>query len=249
VIGKPDSSAELLDFCVELARAAADLVQSHFRGRLKAERKPDGTWVTAADRAAETFMRERILASYPSDEVLGEEFGTSAGSPSRRWIIDPIDGTFSFVHGVPLYGVLVGIEIEGVASVGVAHFPALGDTIAAARGLGCRLNGELVRTSQTKRLADALVVTNDPFAAENLVRSAGSFRGWGDCYGYLLVASGRADIAFDPVMQIWDCAALAPIVEEAGGTFTDWKGTPTIRGGNGIATNGPLFHEAIERLR
>jgi histidinol-phosphatase len=249
VIGKIDSSAELLDFSVELARAAGELVQSRFRGPLSPERKPDGTWVTAADRAAETFMRERILARYRNDEVLGEEFGASAGMADRRWIIDPIDGTFSFVHGVPLFGVLIGIEVEGVASVGVAHFPALGETLAAARGLGCRLNGELVRASQTKRLADALVVTNDPFAAEKLVRSAGSLRGWGDCYGYLLVASGRADIALDPVMQVWDCAALAPIIEETGGTFTDWKGTRTIRGGNGIATNGPLFNEAIELLR
>lgn len=246
--GKIASFAELLDFSVGLAQRAGALVQSNFRGPVAPERKADGTWVTAADRSAETFMRERILASFPDDEVLGEEFGASAGSPNRRWIVDPIDGTFSFVHGVPLFGVLIGIEIEGVASVGVAHYPALGDTLAAARGLGCRLNGERVRTSQTKRLANALVVTNDPFASEKLVRSAGSFRGWGDCYGYLLVASGRADIALDPVMQVWDCAALAPIVEEAGGTFTDWNGTRTIRGGNGVATNGLLFDEAIGLL-
>jgi histidinol-phosphatase len=241
--------AGLLDFSIDLAVRAGEIVLPHFLERAAPERKPDGSFVTAADRAAETFMRERIAQAYPDDAILGEEFGATQGSSGRRWILDPIDGTFSFVHGVPLFGVLIGVEYDGCPNVGVAHFPALGDTIAAARGHGCRLNGASVRVSRAAaRLADALVVSNDPAAADDLIRGARKFRGWGDCYGYMLVASGRADVAFDPVVSEWDCAALAPIVEEAGGTFTDWRGERTTRGGNAVATNGALFDEVIEAL-
>jgi histidinol phosphatase-like enzyme (inositol monophosphatase family) len=238
-----------LTFAIGLAREAGELVLPYFRAGAAPDRKGDGTYVTAADKAAETLVRERISRRFPNDAILGEEHGEQAGSSGRRWIVDPIDGTFSFVAGVPLFGVLVALEIDGVPSVGVAHFPALGETLDAACGMGCRRNGAPVRTRPTARLADALVSGNEPFAAAALVHSAASYRGWGDCYGYALVACGRADVAFDPVTAIWDCAALLPIIEEAGGTFTDWSGKRTIDGGNAVATNGPLFDEVIAALR
>ena len=240
--------AGLLDFSINAAAGAGKIVLRSFRQSVEPERKPDGTYVTAADRAAETYLRDRIRAAYPRDEIIGEEFGVSPGESHVRWIIDPIDGTFSFVHGVPLFGVLIGVEVDGVAAVGVAHFPAIEETIEAARGLGCRRNGKVARVSKTARLDEALVVASEPRSADRLVRRARHIRGWSDCYGYMLVASGVADVTFDPVAKEWDCAALMPIVEEAGGTFTDWRGVRTIRGGSAVATNGLLHDEVISML-
>jgi histidinol-phosphatase len=249
---------ELLEFADRLARAAGAIALSHFGKDISRERKRDGTIVTAADREAEQYMRRRIAERYPSDGIIGEEFGIRQGTSNRRWVIDPIDGTFSYARGVPLFGVLVGVEISGTPSVGVAHMPALDETAAAAVGLGCSWNGTRAMTSKIGTLGDALIVCGDFYAShtlgfgeavERIQAAAGGRRGWGDCYGHILVATGRADVALDPVMSIWDCAALAPIVEEAGGTFTDWRGRRTIQGGNAIATNGPLFDDVMALVR
>lgn len=248
---------ELLNFAVELAREAGAIALSYFGKNPKSERKHDGTIVTVADREAEQLLRRRIQDRYPRDGVLGEEFGALEGSSGRRWIIDPIDGTFSFALGVPLFGVLVGLEIDSDPALGVAFLPALDELVAAARGLGCTRNGERVRTSATASLGDALIVCGDFYrahrhglgiAAQRLQERAKERRGWGDCYGHVLVATGRADVALDPIMSVWDCAALAPIVEEAGGTFTDWRGRRTIDGGNAISTNGILFDEVMNTI-
>ncbi len=249
---------ELLDFGVEIARGAGEITLRYFRRKFDARRKADRSFVTQADVEAEAFLRRAIRERYPEDAILGEEEGASEGTSGRRWIVDPIDGTFSFVHGVPFYGVLVGLEIEGEPIVGVIHMPALGETVYAARGAGCFLNGEPVRVRETRELGEALVLATDfgscgrygfGRAAEELQRRAGQRRTWGDCYGYLLVAAGRADVMLDPVMNVWDCAALLPVVEEAGGTFTDWRGERTIHGGNAIATNGLLFEEVMSIVR
>ncbi len=256
--GSSTELEELLEFADRLARAAGAIALSHFGKNISRERKRDGTIVTAADREAEQHMRRRIAERYPSDGIVGEEFGIRQGASNRRWVIDPIDGTFSYARGVPLFGVLVGVEIDGIPSVGVAHMPALDETAAAASGLGCSWNGVAARTSQVATLGDALVVCGDFYAAnafgfgdavERIQATARQRRGWGDCYGHILVATGRAEVALDPVMSIWDCAALAPIVEEAGGTFTDWHGRHTISGGNAIATNGPLFDDVMALVR
>lgn len=242
----------LLDFAVHIARGAGDITLRHFRREVGTYRKPNDTFVTEADYEAERFIRQEIEKSYPQDAILGEEEGLRAGSTGRRWIVDPIDGTYSFVHGVPFYGVLVGLEIDDEPTVGVCNVPALGELVCAARGLGCFWNGKPARTSQTASLAEALVLATDfghcarygfGEAAEELQRRAAERRTWGDCYGYVLVATGRADVMLDAVMNVWDCAALLPIIEEAGGTFTDWRGRRTINGGNAIATNGLLFEE------
>ena len=252
------SVEEFLDFALTLAHDAGAIALSYFGKDIQRERKRDGSVVTIADREAEQLMRLRITERYPNDGIVGEEFGVSEGTSGRRWIIDPIDGTFSFTHGVPLFGVLVGVEIGGRAAVGVAHMPALSETVGAASGLGCRWNGVRAQTSQVATLGDALVVCGDFYAhhahrfgpaAERIQAAARERRGWGDCYGHILVATGRADVALDPVMSIWDCAALAPILEEAGGTFTDWRGIRTIDGGNAISTNGPLFNDVIKLVR
>lgn len=245
---------ELMDFATTLARGAGEITLRYFRRSFTTDRKADGSFVTIADREAERFLRTEITRSFPDDAILGEEEGARAGTSGRRWIIDPIDGTYSFVHGVPFYGVLIGIEVEDNPSVGVVNIPALGELIAAARGHGCFWNGERACVSTTSMLEQSLLLATDfgtcrnygfGAAADELQRRAGARRTWGDCYGHVLVATGRADCMLDPVMNVWDCAPLLPIVEEAGGTFTDWRGQRTIKGGNALSTNGLLFQPVI----
>jgi len=237
---------ELLEFAVEIARGAGEITLQYFRKQPETSRKSDGSFVTIADRQAESYLRRRIGERFPEDGILGEEEGESRGKSGRRWILDPIDGTFAFVHGVPLYGVLIAVEIEGEMRVGVVNMPALGELVSAAKGLGCFLNGEPARVSATAQLKDALLLsTSFVGATEMLEARARVSRTWGDCYGYVLVATGRADVMLDPVMNLWDCAPLLPILEEAGGTFTDWRGVRTADGGNAIATNGVLFEEVM----
>jgi histidinol phosphatase-like enzyme (inositol monophosphatase family) len=248
----------LLDFAVRLAREAGDITQRHFKGSVAAEKKADNSFVTIADRAAERFLRASIEQSFPDDGILGEEEAEKIGTTQRRWIIDPVDGTYSFVHEVPLYAVLIGLEIEGESVLGAVNLPALNELVYAARGLGCFLNGATARVSATRSLSEALLLATDfgtaaqygfgP-AAEKLQRQVSARRTWGDAYGHVLVATGRADIMLDPVMNVWDCAALLPVLEEAGGTFTDWRGERTIRGGNAISTNGLLFDDVMETTR
>jgi histidinol phosphatase-like enzyme (inositol monophosphatase family) len=245
---------ELLDFGVSAARAAGEITLRYFRKKFETRLKGKDNYVTQADVEAEEFLRRKISERFPDDAIIGEEGGESAGSSGRRWIIDPIDGTYSFVHGVPFYGVLIGIEIEGEPAVGVINIPALGEIVYAAKGLGCFWNGERASVSQTSRLEDALLLSTDfgscerygfGAAAEELQRRAAMRRTWGDCYGYVLVATGRADVMLDPAMNVWDCAALLPVLEESGGTFSDWRGRRTIHSGNAVATNGLLFREVI----
>jgi histidinol phosphatase-like enzyme (inositol monophosphatase family) len=213
-----------------------------------------------ADRETEIFLRTAILGHYPTHAVLGEEDGISGNEDADwRWILDPIDGTRSFVRGVPLYGVMIGLEHAGQPVLGVVNVPAVNEIFYAARGLGCWWNGRPCRVSQVPTLGAGLLLSTaatDRYrkydrldAYERLVAAAGMFRTWGDCYGYMLVATGRAEAMVDPAMSIWDAAALLPILQEAGGTFTDWQGTATIDGGEGIATNGLVREEVFRLLR
>lgn len=247
-----------LDFAVELAHEAGEITLAYFRRNrdlLVVDRKADGSFVTTADRETEAHLRARITERYPTDAILGEEEGERAGMSSQRWIIDPIDGTYSFVHGVPLWGVLIGVELNGQPALGVVNLPALDEVVYARRGGGCFWNGKPISVSKTTTLKDALVLSTDfgtcerygfGAACDELQRRAHTRRTWGDCYGHILVATGRADVMLDPVMNVWDCAALAPIVEVAGGTFTDWKGVATILSGNAISTNKILLAEIME---
>jgi len=246
---------ELLEFAVEISRGAGAITLQYFLKQPETSRKSDGSYVTIADREAEQYLRLQIMEQFPDDGILGEEEGEFHGKSGRRWILDPIDGTFAFVHGVPFYGVLIALEIEGELSVGVVNIPVLGEIVSAAKGTGCFLNGEPARVSTTAELRDALVLSTSFLACEHygfgrevrlLQARARTSRTWGDCYGYVLVATGRADVMLDPVMNLWDCAALLPIMREAGGTFTDWRGVTTASGGNAIATNGLLFDEVMK---
>ena len=250
-----DNLQELLDFGVSAAREAGEITLRYFKREFETRLKGKDNFVTQADVEAEAFLRRKINVRFPGDAIIGEEEGESAGSTGRRWILDPIDGTYSFVHGVPFYGVLLGVEVDGEPAVGVINLPALNEIVYAARGLGCFWNGVPARVSQTEKLEDALLLSTDfgscarygfGAAADKLQRRASMRRTWGDCYGYALVATGRADVMLDPALNVWDCAALLPVLEEAGGTFTDWEGRRSIHSGNGIATNGALFREVLQ---
>jgi histidinol-phosphatase len=248
----------LLDFAVEAAWQAGKITLEYFQAGTAVERKADASPVTLADRRAEERLRECIQQMFPTHGILGEEYGETLGSSPHRWILDPLDGTRSFVQGVPLYGVMMGLEYDGRAVLGVVHFPALGDTVYAAKGEGCYWNGRRAHVSSVARLEDAVVLATDVRTLyeqgrgpmfETLQTTTRLQRTWGDCYGHILVATGRAEIMLDPILNIWDCAALQPILEEAGGTFTDWSGTATHTGGNGLSTNGHLFQTVMQLIQ
>jgi histidinol-phosphatase len=247
---------DYLETAVALATDAGTFVLSHYQRGVDVELKADQSPVTVADLGAERLIRAGITARYPSHEIVGEELGAGDGSASHRWYIDPIDGTRSFVHGVPLFGVLIGLEIDGEMIVGVCHLPAVADTFAAARGLGCTWNGRPAAVSAKRRLRDATVVYSDCAHLEHRLGDGWSSlqaatalqRGWGDCYGHCLVASGRADVMLDPVMNPWDVAALVPILLESGGRISDWTGHVRVNGGDAVSTNGHLHDVVLEVL-
>lgn len=251
----PDELRSLLDFAVTIAREAGEITLKYFRSAYAIETKSDGSVVTVADREAEAHLRRRIAAAFPDDAILGEEDEDRAGLSGRRWILDPIDGTFSFVRRVPMFGVLVALASGSEVLLGVVNLPATNEIVYAARGLGCFWNGAPARVSATESLNEALLLSTDfetcetygfGRAAQQLQRMVKARRTWGDCYGHILIATGRADMMLDPIMNLWDCAPLLPILEEAGGTFTDWQGKSRIDGGNAISTNGKLFSQVMQ---
>lgn len=247
----------LLDFALDTAWQAGRVTLTHFQTGLAAERKADNTPVTIADREAEQTTRRLITARWPEHALMGEEYGHAPGSDTNSgytWIIDPIDGTKSFVCGVPLYAVLLALVKDNEPLLGVMHFPGLNETIYAARSRGCFWNGRRARVSSVSHLSEAVLLASDlnTFASygrdktfQRLIDQTYIQRTWGDAYGYALVATGRAEVMLDPIMAVWDCGPLQVILEEAGGTFTDWKGTPTIFGGEAIATNGVLYEQVM----
>ena len=248
-----------LERAIQMAREAGRSTLSRFQQiDLTVERKSDDSPVTAADREAEKVMRERIAQWFPDDAIVGEELGEQPGASGFRWILDPIDGTKTFIGGVPLYSTLVGVERDGEPLIGVIYIPALDEGVYAARGGGAfHFRGSSTPVPARvsgRRLASGLFVTSqvDSFdkrkareVFERLQSAAYVTRTWGDGYGYLLVATGRAELMVDPIMNVWDAAAILPILLEAGGTFTDWSGKTTIRSGEGIATNGVILDEVL----
>jgi histidinol phosphatase-like enzyme (inositol monophosphatase family) len=250
------NGSQLLTALEEAAKLCGDVALSHFRKGIQVEIKADGSEVTVADRDAEYAVRQWIEEHFPSDAVLGEEMGEQTRSSRRRWIIDPIDGTRSFVRGVPLWGSLIAVEEDGVVIGGAINCAATGDLLVAARGHGCWHNGSQASVSTTDSLVTATILTTDTRFLANPVRASkwselGSqvaiSRAWGDCYGYVLVATGRADLMVDDRMSPWDVAALIPVVEEAGGVFTDWAGRRGI-GPDAVASNAKLAAEFRSRL-
>jgi len=257
-----------------VVREAGDLTLRYFQSdTLETAAKADGTPVTIADREAEQLIRRRLGERLSGDGIVGEEFGDERAGAARVWWVDPIDGTQAFVRGVPLYGTMLGLEVDGEPVMGVVCLPALAEIYFAAKGEGSwwlpRLprfdddptfprRARRARVSGVKTLGDARFNTTTALgwhaagrgaAYDRLLAATATDRTWGDCYGHMLVATGRADIMIDPVMQDWDCAALAPIIAEAGGRFTDLDGKMTIHGKSAVSTNSILHDEVLRLLR
>jgi histidinol phosphatase-like enzyme (inositol monophosphatase family) len=259
---EPAELDDLLAFAVDAARAAGRLTLARFGGLQAFDLKSDLSPVTAADREAEEFLRGRLEDRCPRDGVIGEEYGVVEGESGRRWTLDPIDGTRAYARGVPLYGVMIGLLDGDDAVLGVVHLPALHETVAAAMGRGCEWYREGVpaipaRVSAIAPLAESLVLMTDlrrlpgpdlGRAFERLGAAAHTLRTWGDCWGHVLVATGRAEAMVDPKMSPWDSVPLQPIVEEAGGRFSTLAGEPIPAGGSAISTNGLVHDETLALL-
>ena len=252
--------SKYIDFAVETACLAGRETLNLFKSGVETEFKADNTPVTEADRRSELLIRSRIEDAFPHHGVLGEEFGEIGSGESHRWVIDPIDGTKAFSRGVPLYAVLIGLEIEGTIEVGVSHFPGLGETIYAASGLGCFWNGRRCTVASTTSLEHAYLSCTDPSLHEFAKYGKGdSFArlqeavyhraGWSDAYGHALVATGRIELMLDPVLEPWDAAPFPVILREAGGYFGDWGGTETIYGREGMSTTKVLLEDVLKTIR
>lgn len=253
-----------LEAALVLARAAGATTLPMFRaGAMNVEVKGDGTPVTMADRAAEDLLRAAIRRAFPQDEIIGEEFGEQPGSSGYRWVLDPIDGTASFMRGVPLFGTLVAVELGEESVAGVIHLPALEETLFAARGTGAwhqRGDSEpaRARVSGCDRLSEGLFLTTSVDywkqvgAADALPALASKFRsvrGWGDCYAHVLLATGRAEACVEPMVHVWDVAPMTIILPEAGGACTNGEGLTTSRSRLSVASNGRVHRELLSALK
>jgi len=261
--------ADRLAVALAAARVAGADTLGWFQGAgLVVDTKADASPVTQADRAAEAILRRELLGAFPDDAFLGEETGATPGASGWEWVVDPIDGTKSFIRGVPLYATLVGCRYGGRGMIGVIAIPALDEVAYAARGGGAwHTRGAAApvpaRVSAKPALGESLVCSSDftsfarwsggatagSAARQRLESACGVVRTWGDGYGYLLVATGRAELMVDPLLNAWDAAAVAVVVTEAGGRFSDWRGRDSIDSGDGIATNGLVHDAALLHLR
>jgi histidinol-phosphatase len=263
------SEAELrawLDLALACCDAADELALRHFRRDLQIEAKPDQTLVTQADRGIEAMIRERILAAYPDHGLIGEEYGTEAAGAAVRWYVDPIDGTHNFVRGVPLFGTLIAVERDGEIQAGVLSAPAMRERWFAWRGGGAWASGSAgmapgetrrIRVSGVARLADSQLLYGSPFDVERtgwapgfgeLVRAAWRDRGFGDFWGYALVAEGAAEAMLEVDMKPWDLAAPLILIEEAGGRLSDFGGRRSVDVGSMLASNGRLHGAILQTL-
>ncbi len=247
---------EFVDFSKELARASGDIIMRYFRSGVVVETKADASPVTIADREAEEIMREMIMKEFPDHGIIGEEFGNHNDGAEYQWVLDPIDGTKSFVSGTFLFGTLIGLMKGGQPIVGTINHPVTSHMLIGS-GNETRLNDDLVRVSGKRSLREAVLCYSDfidvgkyqnGIAFQQLLGMTRYNRTWGDCHGYFLVATGYADVMLDPIMHLWDIVALIPVIEGAGGKITSWNGGPPLSGKGIIASNGPLHSQVLRVL-
>ena len=249
--------AKELDLALSLVKAAETPIMGRFQKKIEVVKKRDNTPVTEADREAEALIRRLLADARPDHGVIGEEHGVHLPEARYKWVVDPIDGTKAFIHGVPLFGTLLALLDGTEPVVGVIHMPALGESVWAAKGAGAFLNGTSCRVSAVQELSDALLCDGSALTVSRsrwgaawmeMRGEAGVSRGWGDCYGHLLVACGRAEAMLDPIVSIWDVAPMGVILPEAGGRFSTVDGRNSVDGGNGLSTNGILHDRIVARL-
>lgn len=243
---------------LDAAAAAGEICLRYFGTEFEPEFKADDSPVTAADREAEAAIRESLLKKFPSHGFLGEESESERTEAESVWVVDPIDGTKSFVYGVPLFAVLIGLRRAGRPALGVALLPALRTTFWAERGTGAFSNGRPIRVSAQADIGRALVVCGSHGGFQRAGREEGlarvakrayATRTWGDAYGHLMVASGRAGCMLDPVVNEWDIVPLIPIVEEAGGVVTDFSGQSWSGQPEAISSSTQLLKDVVEAFR
>jgi histidinol-phosphatase len=246
-----------LEVAIAAAKAGGEVALRHFRTDLTVERKADHSPVTIADRECERRIVEILHAAFPEHSILGEELGEQSGD-ARKWIVDPIDGTKSFIRGIPFFASLIALEEDGEVTTGVVYAPATGDLLYAQRGYGAFDSAGSLHVSSRKTLASSMLVfggasvlrqTGHWPAYERLVDASARQRAYGDYFGYTFVARGQAEAMIDVDLKPWDLAALKIIIEEAGGRFTDFEGKSTIYGGSAIASNGHVHDEIRSLLR
>ena len=245
------------DLAIAVARQAGDFARGYYDSSFAVEWKPDNSPVTIADKGAEEMIRREIKKHFPNDAFLGEESGSEPGTTGFRWIIDPIDGTRSFVRRIPIWATLIGLEYQGEQIGGVAFAPVLGNLYRALRGDGVYMDDRRIRVSDVSELSKSLMC----YSSIGWFRKAGresTFlelaakterqRGFGDFYGFVLVAQGACELMVEHGVKAWDVAATKVLVEEAGGMFTDWNGIPTIDAPDVLATNGKVHAAALAIL-
>jgi histidinol-phosphatase len=250
--------AQDLEFAHHLADVAAEIGLSRFRRTgLEVKAKADRTLVTEADLAIEAAVRRELAETFPDDEVLGEEEGGTHEPGGRVWVVDPIDGTANYARGIPIWGVLVALRVDGRSVVGVVDAPALGERYAAVAGGTATCNGDPIHVSDVTAIEDAHVLTaqlgdvlRGPYreGVEDLIRDAWRDRGFGDFWAHMLVAGGGADVMLEPELNLWDFAAPQVVVEVAGGRMTTFEGGPPVHRGSVVTTNGHLHDEVLRRL-
>lgn len=259
-----DDLGAALDFALEIARAGGRIAMGHFGKQPESRRKADGSWVTEGDWETESQIRIRLARAFPDHNVLGEEEGltrSGGGEPldgAPTWIIDPIDGTNNFMAGIPIWATLVALQVDGRFVVGVAHSPALGETYDGAIGAGARLNGEPIHTDEKTKLADATfcyagVKTFEEQGLrsfyDSVIEGTWRSRGFGDFWGHMLVARGAAHVMAEPRLNVWDVAALVPIIKEAGGRITDLQGEEWSETGPCLTTTSALHDQVLALAR
>lgn len=247
---------EFTDFIYTLAEKSGEVIRPYFaKTDLAVELKEDQTLVTQADRQAEAVMRDLIRKRYPQHGILGEEFGLENLSAEFVWSLDPIDGTLSFARGCPLFGTLIGLLHGGAPILGAINHPVL-NQLCIGNNTETTINGRTVRLREVHHLSEAMLLTTDLASVDNhrrkgfeeLLRRIRLYRTWGDCYGYLLVASGGADIMLDPMMNPWDILPLIPVIQGANGVITTWSGTDASQGNSCVAANKTLHPQVLQIL-
>ena len=247
---------EFKHFCKTLAKESGKIINQYFRTKVGIETKDDESPVTIADKKTEQVMRELIMKEFPSHGILGEEFGKHNEEAEYQWVLDPIDGTKSFVAGTVTFGTLIALLKNGKPLLGVINQPVLNEFLIGDNQT-CELNGEKVNVRECNNISDALMLTTDHLNIEtyqnlenfeNLMRKVKLYRQWGDCYGYYLVATGFADIMMDPIMSVWDSMALIPVINGAGGVITDYHGNDPVKGSSIVASTKEIHGQVIEIL-
>ncbi len=248
--------SELKIFCKALAVESGKIIKEYFRSGVGVELKADFSPVTIADKKAEEIIRNMILKEFPNHGILGEEFGNENPNAEYKWIIDPIDGTKSFIHGMITFGTLIALVKNNQPVLGVINQPILNDFLIGDNR-STELNGTKVKVRKTEKLEEALLLTTDHLNIakyqngqkfDDLIKKVKLYRTWGNCFGYYLVATGYADIMTDPIMSVWDTAALIPVIKGAGGIITDFKGNDALENNSVIAASPSIHSEVIKLL-